>query len=304
MPIRDELIERTVRQLSAMLARLFRGGTSEDDAVFASVIPAEGTPGEGPTGQGPTGEAPTGEAPTQQASAEEVDRARGTLQTLYRSHLGTTPDLLHRLDAENLLDVLSSAGSVDGERAYLVAALFSAEAHVELAGGADPNDDLVLGLRERALDLMLEAALSGLGEADLPRRIETLAGSVPVTNRRPATWERMHLFEHARGSYARAEDALFGWLDSLAGERDDEIEKERPPGSDETMIGLEIENGLGREGSEAIRAERVEAAAVAFYDDLEERTDEDLRSGGLEREEVAEGRADFSRRLRTIRVGA
>jgi hypothetical protein len=290
VPIRDELIERTVRQLSAMLARLVRSTTSEGDAVLAHVTPAEGASGEGTSGQ----------HATSQASASEVARARQELDTLYRSHLGTTPELLHRLDAENLLDVLSSAGSVDGERAYLVAALFSAEASVELAGGAADDDALVLGLRERAFDLLLEAALSGLGEADLPTRIAALADSLSAASRRPATWERLHLFEHDRGAYARAEDALFGWLESLAGERHQEADAEPAARSGEATSGAEPEYGLG--AREVPPTSRVEAAAIAFYDELEKRTDEELRSGGLERAELAEGRADFSRRLGAVRA--
>ncbi|MFO7547232.1 MAG: DUF6483 family protein [Trueperaceae bacterium] len=295
MPIRDELIERTVRQLSAMLARLFRSPTAEDATGVADVMRAEGI----------TGEHPAGARLPDEAREEEVDRAREELRTLYRSHLGTTPELLHRLDAENLLDVLSSAGSVDGERAYVVAAMFSAEARVELAGGAEADDDLVLDLRERALDLMLEAALSGLGEADLPARIEALAGSVPAENRRPVTWERMHRYEHERGAYARAEDALFGWLDSLEPQNEPRNEPEIEPEIEpriEAMTGAEIDTATAPTAPGPIGADRAGAAAASFYDDLDERTDEELRAGGLEREELAEGRADFSRRLHALGV--
>jgi len=267
VPIRDELIERTVRQLSAMLARLFRSPTTDAGSDVVEAIGAEGTRGGGPVSESP------------EATAAEVDRARGELRMLYRSHLGTSPELLHRLDAENLIDVLSSAGSVDGERAYLVAALFSAEARVEVAGGANEDDDLVLDLRQRALDLFLEAALVALGEPDLPTRIETLAGSVPAAERRPSTWERLHRYEHRRGEYARAEDALFGWVDSLTPRNRPKLAS--PPGA-------------------TADADRAGAMARSFYDDLDGRTDEELRAGGLEREELAEGRVDFSSRLHAL----
>ncbi len=260
MPIRDELIERTVKQLAAMLARLLRS-PGADAGAGASVLSAEAPSDVSGSTEG-----------TAEITAEELAAAREEVRSLYRTHLGTTPELLHRLDAENLLRVLSSVGGVDGERAYLIGALFSAEAEVERLGGAVVDDAFVRQLRGCALDLMLEAALSGLGEADLPARVERLAAAVPPSTRTTATWARLHLFARSRAAFSRAEDALFAWVDAVEATHD-----------------------------EAEAVDRVERAGIAFYQDLADRTEAELRAGGMERDEVAEGRADFAERVRALR---
>lgn len=257
MPIRDELIERTVKQLAALLARLLRS-PGADAGTGASVLSAE---------------APSVVSGAAAVTAEELAAARDEVRSLYQSHLGTSPELLHRLDAENLLQVLSSAGGVDGERAYLIGALFSTEAEVERLGGAAADDAFVRQLRGRALDLMLAAGLSGLGESDLPARVERLAAAVPPSARTAATWARLHHFARSRAAFSRAEDALFGWVDA-------------------------VEAGHG--GAEAF--DGVDQAGAAFYQDLAGRSEAELRAGGMERDEVAEGRADFAERLRVLRA--
>jgi len=264
VPIRDELIERTVKQLAAMLARLLRS-PGADAGAGASVLSTEAPSDVSGSAEGAT-------EVTAKVTAEDLAAAREEVRSLYRTHLGTTPELLHRLDAENLLRVLSSVGGVDGERAYLIGALFSAEAEVERLGGAAADDTFVRQLRGRALDLMLEAALSGLGEADLPARVERLAAAVPPSTRTAATWARLHLFARSRAAFSRAEDALFAWVDAVEATHDD---------------------------AEAV--DHLDRAGIAFYQDLADRTEAELRAGGMERDEVAEGRTDFAERVRALR---
>jgi hypothetical protein len=225
MPIRDELIARTIEQLRLALSRLAVG---EDDAERLRDATAVG---------------------------HEVER-------LYRAHVGSGPGLVRRLGSEDLLDILRSAGSVDGERAYLLAAILEVDAatiheagrHAEGSHGEGDAEALAAALRLRALDLVLEAGLAEVGETDIAERVERLAATVPPEHRSGATWSRLHRFALARGAYAGAEDALFAWL------------------------------AHGPEESAA-------AAGAAFYDHLDAVSDAELEAGDLPRDEVDEGRA-------------
>ncbi len=229
MPVRDELIERVIRQLAAAFLRLTsRPSRLEVDAVEAQELRAE-------------------------------------LDDVYRRFLGTSAELVSRLSTDDLLAVIGSAGYVDGERAYLLSALLETEAALEHALGAAADDPFVTSLRGRALDMALEAGIEELGEPDLAARVERLLALTPPGSLSRATRERLVWFWLALRRYARAEDALFDWLD-------------------------EVE---GRDGDAA----DVGRVAGRFYADLERRDDAELESGGLPREELAEGRADLEARL-------
>lgn len=179
MPIRDELIERVVRQLAAAFARLLAGRHG------ASVTEAEAA------------------------------QTRAQLDDIYRQFIGTSSALVGRLSTDDLLRVLGSAGYVDGERAYLLSALLETEAELaDVTGAATPNNDPQI-LRERAFDLALEAGIEELGEPDLADRVERLAAQVPTEERTPATWERLVWFWRAQERWSKAEDAVFAWLEEV-----------------------------------------------------------------------------------------
>ena len=179
MPIRDELIERIVRQLAAAFARLLAGRHG------AHVTEAEAA------------------------------QTRAELDDVYRRFIGTSSALVRRLATDDLLGVLGSAGYVDGERAYLLSALLDTEAELEVAMGAAVDGPEVLELRGKALDLALEAGIEELGEPDLPARVERLMADVPPQLRPAATWERIVWFWRALGLWSKAEDAVFAWLDEV-----------------------------------------------------------------------------------------
>lgn len=229
MPIRDELIERTIQQLAALMAKLLLARSSALEAARLDLSAAE----------------------------REVE-------ALYLANLGTSRSLVHRLGVEDLLGVLGTAGYVDGERAYLLAALLTVDAEVALVAGAQDDDPEVLRLRNAALAMLLEAGAVNLGEPDLDARVQELLRLVPPELRPLSTFERRFRYELASGRYARAEDALFAWLDNA--------------GAFE---------------------ERLEAAATAsaFYDALEAKTDEDLARGDFARDDIGLGRADFAARV-------
>lgn len=241
MPMRDELIQRAIQQLAITFARLI----SRHGAI----------------------------------GSVEAGVLRSEIEALYPAFLGTSAALLRRLGTEDILGVLRTAGYVDGERAYLLGALFEAEAELLVAegdgvasdgGGSDPE---VTSLRLRALDLVLEAGIEELGEPDIPERVERLRTAVTRATRPAASWERLHRYFAMNGAYARAEDALFAWLDALGS-----------TGSDDRQVTYLTEVG----GS--------------FYRSLADVDDATLEAGGLPRDEVGEGRASFEESLSALQA--
>lgn len=226
-------------------------------------------------------------------STVEAQSLRAEMEALYPVFLGSSAALLRRLGIEDILGVLRTAGYVDGERAYLLGALFEAEAELiqaeasgaEDAGTEDAADaraadvraadvdaaySEATGLRLQALDLILEAGIEELGEPDIPERVERLRLAVAGQPRPAASWERLHLFLRARGSHAQAEDALFSWSAALTGSVSE-------PGD--------------------VARNRLAEAGAAFYRSLAELDDAGLESGGLPRDEVEEGRVAFEERV-------
>lgn len=234
MPIRDELIQRTIQQIADMLARLVTQRAS------------------------------------QEITAPELASAEQELDKLYLANLGTSRALIHRLGTEDLLDVLRSAGSVHGERAYVLGALLSTEAAI-LAAHEGADSDMAYDLRSSALDILLEAGAARVGEPDLHGRIAELAAYVLPDEWTAERFGRLHRYELERGSFSDAEDALFAWLEKCT-----------------TMN------------------ERLQVAGSAddYYSSLESLEDKDLAKGGFSREEVSEGRADFAGRLAELLSGA
>lgn len=228
MPIRDELIARTLQQLANLLARLV----------------------------GADGEAVPVEAAELAAAEQELDQ-------LYLANLGSSRVLIHRLSSEDLIKVLGGSGHIHEERAYVLGALLSAEADL-LASREGTTSSEVARLRAAALDMLLEAGASKLGEPDLKTRVDRLSDLVPSSGWPNATYGRRFRYEWGWGDLGRAETALFEWL----------------------------ENAGGAE-------QRLEAASAAdgFYDELSQLSDEKLEDGGFTREEIGEGRADFALRL-------
>lgn len=248
MPMRDELIQRAIQQLAITFARLL-------------------------SRQGNIG-------------SVEARSLRSEMEALYPAFLGTSASLLRRLSTEDILGVLRTAGYVDGERAYLLGALFEAEAELVLAENPPGSDtDLsaeessddeaaayaeATSLRLRALDLILEAGIEELGEEDIPQRVERLRSAVAAQPRPATSWERLHSYLAASGSHAQAEDALFSWSTAVAA-------------TDPTA------------GDSALRY--LAEVGSSFYRALDDLDDATLAAGGLPRDEVAEGKQAFEDRL-------
>lgn len=235
MPMRDEFIERAVRQLAAALAKLTAAGSR------AALTPSH------------------------------LEEITAQVTGLYPAFLGTSAALVDMLSVDDLLGVIGSAGYVDGERAYLLSALLETEAEATAASaslGGEPAAPpagvagRVAHLKERALVLMLEAGATGLGEEDVRERVARLAAALPPERLDGDYWERLHRCEVGLGAFARAEDALFAWLDQVPHD-----------------------------------SQRVARSGLVFYAGLQGLEDAALEKGGLPREEIGEGRADLEARL-------
>ena len=176
MPIRDELIQRTIQQIAAMLARLVTDRAAKE------------------------------------ITAPEFAAAEQELDSLYLANLGTSRTLIHRLGTEDLLDVMRSAGSVHAERAYVLGALLSTEAAIVAAhDGADSAE--AYAMRDSALDILLEAGAAQLGEPDLQERVDSLVQHVPQSQWPAERFERLLRYKAERGEFSEAETALFIWLE-------------------------------------------------------------------------------------------
>jgi len=225
MPIEDDLIQRTLAELTAALVRLER-----------------------------------------RPEPAAIEAARDLLDRAYRRHLGVAGEVVRRLPSEQLLAVISSTGRVDGERAFLTAALLEVDAAMPGGGPAGDgtsdhgtSDDEASLLRLRALDLYTEAGSAGVGVSDLHDRVRRVRAALLEHLLPEVSFDRLLRYLVHDGRFAVAEDLLFEWLE---------------------------EHGA---------TATLRAAGERLYDDLEEETDERLLAGELPRDELAEGRAMFRR---------
>lgn len=135
-------------------------------------------------------------------------RARGLLDAAYRRHLGVGGDVVRRLPSDELLAIISTTGRVDGERAFLTAALLELDAAAPDRGEAE-----AAGLRVRAIDLYAEAGSARVGEADLTERLRRLRIRLHEHRLPEPTYRRLLRWWHDEGAFAAAEDLLFEWLE-------------------------------------------------------------------------------------------
>lgn len=137
-------------------------------------------------------------------------RLEQLLQAAYREHTGSEAALLRRLGTDELLTVLSSAGSLDRDKAYLIAALAEGEAALAEARGED-----AAAYRLRALDLYLETALAGLELAEIEVRIAALTSELQGYLLPEVSDWRLLAYAEQRNRHAEAEDRLWGLLERL-----------------------------------------------------------------------------------------
>lgn len=190
------------------------------------------------------------------ASSQTLEEAEVTLTRAYRQHTGSEATLFRQLPSEQLISVLSSAGALDKEKAYLIASMFDVDARLQQAkGGAPP-----VGLQLKALDLHLAAANADLDVEDNDEQIDKLLGELDGYILPEKTLWRLFDYQVIRGEYAEAEDGLFGLLETL-----------------------------GATPEVLTRGEQ-------FYAHLRKISDAKLEAGGLPRDEVEEGANAFGKK--------
>ena len=216
MPLKDDLIQQTLKQLAATLQAL--SGPSDPQAL---------------------------------------EKAEASLKDAYRKHTGTEAALFRQLPSDQLLGVLSSAGVLDREKAYLIATLFQTEVMLQKKVGEDAAKNALVGLKLKALDLYLEAALAELDVDDLNSKIASLSAELSGFVLPEATEWRLFEFAVMQSDYAEAEDRLFRLLSDLG------------PTPEVTQRGQR------------------------FYNRLRALPEEKLVAGGLPLAEVREGQAAF-----------
>jgi hypothetical protein len=182
------------------------------------------------------------------AALHEIDCA-------LEKYLGLKPD---DGTAENLDHVLALCGEEGGpisESLNLLADVYHEQSQIFAA-----QQDQAACRRAAllALGLYLEAVRSGIVSLDLLKKIDDLLEQVADAPLPSPVLRRLLIYLEDRGLYAKAEDALYDWLD--------------------------------REDSEAVEH------GIALYARLLEKSDEDLRRGNLPRGEVLEGQSRLLQR--------
>lgn len=178
------------------------------------------------------------------------DEALAEIEGTTRESTGSGLDVIHLLPSEGLVDLLSSAGTINAERCLLIAELLRLEEGVREARGEAASPARLL----KAFDLLLEALLAE--EALLPAyssRVAPLYAKLEAFELPPQTERRMFEFAALRGDFAEAENRLFSLLQTC--------------GPDAELL----------------------ARGRRFYRALLEQSDATLEAGGLPRDEVREG---------------
>jgi hypothetical protein len=174
MPLKDDLLQRTIEQIARSLAWL--SGRVHD--------------------------------------VEAAGEVREQLEDAYRDHLGVAGDTIRRLSTDQLLDVLSAAGALDGDRAFVVGALLELDAEIP-----DPDEARRAALRMRALELYAEAGVVRVGQVDLPERVRRLRSALRDYQLPSGAFARLVRYLEADGRLAEAEDLLFEWLEDAGATR-------------------------------------------------------------------------------------
>jgi hypothetical protein len=135
-------------------------------------------------------------------------QVQAQLERIYREHLGVGGDVIRRLSSDQLVEVLSSTGDLEGDRAYVLAALLEVDAATP--GTDEPRR---VSLRVRALDLYAEAGVARVGQSDLPERVRRLRAALLEYQLPNASYARLLRYLVADDRLAEAEDLLFEWLE-------------------------------------------------------------------------------------------
>ena len=187
---------------------------------------------------------------------QEYAAALYEIDCALEKYLGLKPS---EASAENLDHVLTLCGREEGpisERLNLLADVFYEQSEIlQRQNDAEKSRHAAL----LALGLYLEAVHSGTVSLPMLQKIDQLVVFVAGAPLPTPVLRRLFGYLEERGLYAKAEDALYEWLE--------------------------------RENAQAV------GAGVAFYERLLQRSDQELVNGDLPRAEVIEGREKLLRRM-------
>lgn len=175
--------------------------------------------------------------------------------------LGVGIGFVHSMPEETLLSMLTSFGTLNTEKCWLLASLLKAEGDIYLDQG-NPDNSYYSYLQSLNLFLevlLLDATISG---TDFVPALEGLLYKLREYELPTSTKLKLFQYFDQSGKYARAEDILFDMLEIGTPDRD------------------------------------VLALGIAFYQRLERKSDADLKAGDFSRAEVEEGLLHLKRMKR------
>ena len=142
-----------------------------------------------------------------------ADEALSKLNATYRETTGSDAQMVHRLSTNDLLSLLSTTGTLEVEKALLMAELLHAESRVH----ASQDREVSALTRLKMLELYLHALLVETGL--IPHYQHQVAQLVAALDGLPLETER-RLFEYDAhsGDFAAAEDRLFEMLEAHPGD--------------------------------------------------------------------------------------
>ena len=188
-----------------------------------------------------------------------VEQAQLDIQSASQQYLGLRFDFLLGIPNQELVNIFSIGGQLDGERCYIAAQLFILEAKAREAEHPEGS----YGCYLRALDLLL-ICVRQLDEAlknEAISAIDEILQTVRDNNLPMDIYEKLLFFYEYRNEYAKAEDCLF----KIA------------------------ENGV----DSALKT------GESFYERLMEKTDQELEDGNLPRSELEEGLLELRNKFNT-----
>lgn len=187
--------------------------------------------------------------------------ARHLIDEQCKQVFGVGIGFIHSIPEETLLSMLTSFGTLNTEKCWVLAMLLKAEGDIYQDQG-NSNESYYSYLK--SLDLVLEVLLldTTISSTDFVPELEGLLYKLSEYELPKRT--RLKLFQYfdQTGKYSRAEDVLFEMLET--GDPDGDIY----------------------------------ARGIAFYDQLRTKSDAALSAGNFSREEVEEGLAQLERRKR------
>jgi len=175
--------------------------------------------------------------------------------------LGVGIGFVHSIPEETLLSMLTSFGTLNTEKCWLLASLLKAEGDIYLDQGNSDNSyySYLQSLNLFPEVLLLDATISG---TDFVPELEGLLYKLSEYELPTSTKLKLFQYFDQSGKYARAEDILFDMLQI------------GPPDRDVLALG------------------------IAFYQRLKRKSDAGLKAGNFSRAEVEEGLSQVERMKR------